>query len=142
MAEFKKGAVLRLSSHLIVFVGICLFLAGWAEATIIKGIRTGSEQAYVRMVIETNTRLEPRPKITVNRNTLQIFLAGVEKDSSILKSEAYHDDVVSIDVNGDFTGTRINAILAFNPIRVRTFFFEGTPPFRRRCISAVFRGYR
>jgi hypothetical protein len=110
---------------LIVFLGMCLSSAVWADATIIKGIRTGSDQAYVRVVIETNAPLDPRPTISVNRNTLRISLAGVEKDPSTLKSEAYRDDVVKIDVTSASKETRIEAILAFIPTSVRTFFLIG-----------------
>ena len=122
MAEFKKGAVLTFSTLLIVLNSISLLSTGWAEATIIKRIRTGSEHAYVRVVIETNTRIEPRPKISVNRKTLQISLDSIEKDLSTLKSEAYRNDVVNVDVTGSSEKTNINATLAFVPTRVRTFF--------------------
>lgn len=121
MAEFKKCAVLIIHTLLILTLGMSLSSAAWAEATKIKRIRTGSEKAYVRVVIETDARIEPRPKILANENTLQIFIAGAEKHISDLEPEAYRDDVVNLDVTRTSTETRIKAILAFNPIRVRTF---------------------
>jgi hypothetical protein len=127
MAKFKKGIVQIIRTLLFVFLGMSLSSTAWAEATIIKRIRTGSEKEYVRVVIETNARIEPRPKISVKGKTLQISLAGAEKNLSDLKSEAYRNDVVDIDVTRtstvtQITVTHINAILAFNPIRIRTFF--------------------
>lgn len=127
MAEFKIDIVQIIRTLLFVFLGMSLSLAAWAEATTIKRIRTGSEKEYVRVVIETNARIEPRPKISVKGKTLQISLAGAEKNLSDLKSEAYRNDVVDIDVTRSstvtqITVTHINAILAFNPIRIRTFF--------------------
>ncbi|XPS88032.1 uncharacterized protein Dvar_60500 [Desulfosarcina variabilis str. Montpellier] len=127
MAEFKKSIEKIIRTLLLVFLGMSLSSLVWAEATIIKRIRTGSEKEYVRVVIETNARIEPRPKISVKGKTLQISLAGAEKNLSDLKSEAYRNDVVDIDVTRSstvtqITVTHINAILAFNPIRVRTFF--------------------
>jgi hypothetical protein len=107
---------------LIVFFGMGLFSAVWADATIIRGIRTGSDPAYVRVVIETNARLDQRPKISVNRNTLRIALSGVEKDPSTLKSEAYRNDVAKIEITSAPEETRIEAILSFIPTSVRTFF--------------------
>lgn len=127
MAEFKKSIEKIICTLFFVILGVSLSSAAWAEATIIKRIRTGSEKEYVRVVIETNARIEPRPKISVKGKTLQISLAGAEKNLSDLKSEAYRNDVVDIDVTRtstvtQITVTHINAILAFNPIRVRTFF--------------------
>lgn len=122
MVEFKQGAVLTLGTLLVAFLGMFPCSSGRAEATIIKGIRTGSELAYVRVVIESDVRLEPRPKITVNRNTLRISLTGIGNDPSELKSEALRDDVVNIDVISTSAETRIEAILAFVPTKIRTFF--------------------
>jgi hypothetical protein len=127
MAEFKTSIEKTIRTLFIVIMGVSLSSVVWAEATIIKRIRTGSEKEYVRVVIETNARIEPRPKISVKGKTLQISLAGAEKNLSDLKSEAYRNDVVDIDVTRtstvtQITITHINAILAFNPIRVRTFF--------------------
>ncbi|MFN2151087.1 MAG: hypothetical protein ACK2T5_05775, partial [Anaerolineales bacterium] len=115
MAEFKKVAVLTFSTLLIFFLGMSHPSEVWAEATIIKSIRTGSNQAYVRVVIETNTRLDPRPTISANRNSLFISLAGVIKDVSNLKSEAYRNDVIKIDFTNTSKETRIEAILSFIP---------------------------
>ena len=127
MAESKKSIETIIRTLFFLIIGVSLSSTVWAEATIIKRIRTGSEKDYVRVVIETNARIEPRPKISVKGKTLQISLAGAEKNLSDLKSEAYRNDVVDIDVTRtstvtQITVTHINAILAFNPIRVRTFF--------------------
>lgn len=122
MAEIKKGIVKPFCTLLIVFLGMCLSSTQQADATVIKGIRTGSEQAYVRVVIETDAQIQPRPTTTVNRNTLQISLAGIEEDPSNLNSEAYRNDVAKVEVITHSTATRINATLAFIPIRVKTFF--------------------
>ena len=122
MAESKNGAIRTLGIWVPAFLGICLCIAGVARATVVKSIRTGSEQAYVRIVIETNDRLAPRPKVSTEHNILTISLSGVENDPSALNSEAYRDDLVNIDVTHTSAKTRIKTTLAYTPTRIRTFF--------------------
>lgn len=122
MVELKKATRLTFSTLLIMLTSMCLSPSGWAGETVIERIRTGSEQEYVRVVIETNNQLEPRPKISANRNILKISLANVETDLSALKSEAYRNDVANIDITSTSDQTHIETTLAFIPTRIRTFF--------------------
>ena len=122
MADLKKGTLLKYIALLIILTGMCLPPVGWAEKTIIKRIRTGSEQAYVRVVIETDNQLAPRPTISANGKTLSVSLVNVEQDISKLKSEAYRNDVINIDLSHTSTETHIKITLAFIPTRIRTFF--------------------
>ena len=124
MAEFNKGTALILGMLMIVFFSICPPFNGWANATIIKSIRTGSQQAYVRMVIETDAQLVSQPKVSVTGNTLAVDIAGAKKSPAILKSEAYRDDVVAIEATDDASDVHLKVVLTFMPIRVKAFFLK------------------
>lgn len=128
MAEFNKGTAFILGMLMIVFFSICPPLDGAANATIIKSIRTGSQQAYVRMVIETDAQLVSQPKVSVTGNTLVVDITGARKSPAILKSEAYRDDVVTIEATDDASDIHLNVVLTFMPIRVKAFFLKS--PYR------------
>ncbi len=125
MAEFKKSTALTVGILLVVLFSICRPLDGWAGPITVKSIRTGSQQTYVRMVIETDGRLSPRPTVDINGTILTLTLSGARNGSAVLNSEAYRDDVSSIDVAADSTGVAMKATLTFPPSRVRTFFLKG-----------------
>lgn len=124
MAEFRKGTALILGMLMIVFFSICSPLTELANATIIKSIRTGSQQAYVRMVIETDAQLVPQPTVSVDGNTLVVEIADAQKSPAILKSEAYRNDVITIKETGDSSHVHLSVVLTFRPIRVKAFFLK------------------
>ena len=129
MTAFKKTATLVISTLLMASVRLWLPLSvARAEATVIRDLRTGSDQAYVRLVLETDRALTQAPELTLEGNTLRIALADIDSDLPQIGSEAYRHDIDRINLFRTSDATLIEAVFSFIPTDVRT--FSLATPFR------------
>jgi len=125
MAKFKKGVALKATPLMIVFLAMLLASALRVEATVVKDLRFGDNEAYVRMVLEFDQPLNPPPSFSIHGNTLQVALTGIINNLSDLQIGEYHDDIISLDVSQTSDVTRIDAVFSFNPADVKTFSLTG-----------------
>jgi len=125
MAKFKKGVALKATPLMIVFLAMLLASALRVEAAVVKDLRFGDNEAYVRMVLEFDQPLNPPPSFSIHGNTLQVALTGIINNLSDLQIGEYHDDIISLDVSQTSDVTRIDAVFSFDPADVKTFSLTG-----------------
>jgi hypothetical protein len=129
MTESKKAATLILSALLMAIASLWLPPSvARADVTVIKDLRTGSDRAYVRLVLETDRALTQAPELSLDGNTLRIALADIDSDLPQIGSEAYRHDIDRINLFRTSDATLIEAVFSFVPADVRTFTLAS--PFR------------
>lgn len=126
MTEFKKRIALNATPLLIM--SLAMFLPSITEASVIKDLRIGSNDGYVRMVFESDRPLTPPPAFSMKRNTLRATLFGGATDLSAPGPGEYRRDVASIHVSREAQKTRIDVVFLFEPADVKAFFL--TDPHR------------
>lgn len=84
MAKCRIGVALKATPLLIVFLATLLAPVMRAEATVIRDLRIGDNNEYVRMVLEFDRPLNPSPSFSIYRNTLQITLIVVTSIIAVL----------------------------------------------------------
>ena len=129
MAKCRKGVALKATPLLIVFLAMLLAPALRAEATVIRDLRFGDNQEYVRMVLEFDRPLSPPPSFSIHRNTLQVTLTGITTDLPDRETGGYHADLISLEVSQTSDATRIDAVFSFDPADVKAFSLTGPPRF-------------
>ena len=135
MIASEKWFVRQAPLLLLVFLIVLLRPMLPANAAVIKDLRLGSKEGYVRVVLEFDRPLTPTPSFSIDGNRLQVDLLGIENDMPILHPDAFGDDIVSIYVYTVSAAKRIKVIFSFAPAHVKTFFL--TEP--DRFIIDVFR---
>lgn len=121
MTEINKWVSLKATSLLIVSLAMLLPPNLRAETTVIQDLRIGSNEGYVRMVLEIDRPLTPPPSFSINRNILQITLTGIIDGLSAPRPGEYRNDIVSLDVSKESEASRINVVFSFDPTDVKTF---------------------
>jgi hypothetical protein len=125
MTEFNKRLVLKAAPLLIVFLAMFFAPVLWAEATVVRDLRIGNNNGYVRMVLEFDQPLAPLPSVSLHRDTVQVTLAGIVNDVSPSGTDEYSDGIISLDVIKLSEATRIDAVFSFAPTDVKAFSLTG-----------------
>ena len=113
-------AALRLRIFLIIVIAF-LLPASRTEATVIKDLRIGSTQKYVRMVLESDQPLSPPPSFSIDDNALEVSLTGVDKKLAVGPFEDFSSDIISLEISRTSDVTRLEAVFSFAPADVKTF---------------------
>lgn len=121
MTEFKKVAFWCYCMLLAMLISLNLTEFSAAGATVVKNIRTGSDAAYIRIVLETDRALSPQPLISSEGNAINISLTAIAPPFPDLGTVANHHGIVKLDAVKTTRGTRLEAVLSFKPTEVRTF---------------------
>lgn len=129
MAKFRKGVALKATPLLIVFLAMLLAPSMRAEATVIRDLRFGGNEEYVRMVLEFDRSLRPPPSFSIHRNTLQVTLNEITTDRPDRQAGEIHADIISLEVSRTSDATRIDAVFSFDPADVKTFSLSDPPRF-------------
>ena len=129
MAKCRIGVALKATPLLIVFLATLLAPVMRAEATVIRGLRIGDNNEYVRMVLEFDRPLNPSPSFSIYRNTLQIILTGITNELPDREPGEGHAEIISLEVSQSSDAARIHAVFSFDPTDVKTFSLTGPPRF-------------
>ncbi|WP_372677646.1 hypothetical protein [Desulfosarcina sp.] len=129
MAKFRIGGALKATPLLIVLLAMLLSPILRAEATIIRDLRFGDNNGYVRMVLEFDRPLNPSPSFSIHRNTLQVTMTGITAELPDRDTGEYHADIISLEVSQTSDDTRVHAVFSFDPADVKTFWLTGPPRF-------------
>lgn len=100
---------------------LLLLVAARIEAAVIKDLRIGSNQEYVRLVLESDLPLRPVPSLTINGETLRVTMTRVDNDLSVGPFEDFNRDIVSLDILKETGTMRLEAVFSFTPVDVKTF---------------------
>lgn len=121
MTEFNRWVTLKAAPLLIASLVMVLPSILWAEAAVIKDLRIGSDNGYVRMVLEIDRPLTSPPSLSLNGNILRVTLTGIINDLSAPHPGEYHGDIVSLDVSNASQTKQIAVVFAFDPADVKIF---------------------
>lgn len=121
MTEFNKRLVLKAAPLLIVSLAMFFSSLPGAEATVVKDLRIGNNNGYIRMVIEFDRPPVPPPTVSLHQNTVQVTLAGIVNDVSPSDAGEKNNGIVSLDVTKESEATRIDAVFSFAPADVKAF---------------------
>lgn len=121
MIEFNRWVTLKAAPLLIVSLVMVLPSILWAEAAVIKDLRIGSDDEYVRMVLEIDSPLTSPPSFSFNGNILRVTLTGIINDLPAPHPGEYHGDIVSVDISNTSQTKQIAVVFAFDPADVKTF---------------------
>lgn len=125
MTKFNNWLMLK-ATPLLITIPVILFAPLLrAEATIVKGLRIGDNQGYVRLVLEMDRSLSPPPSVSIDRATMVISLTGILNDLSAPHAGENRGGIVSIDVSRVSDVMRIEALFSFVPADVKTFSLTG-----------------
>jgi len=122
MIEFKQWVALKATPLLIVPWATLVVLLSTAQATVVKDLRTGENQGFVRLVLEFDRPLNPHPVFSVDRNSLKVTLAGID---NLPVTPVAIDGITRLDVFRRSDGTGIEAVFAFVPADIKTFSLTG-----------------
>ncbi len=129
MAKCKKGVASKATPLLIVFLAMLLAPSLRAGATVIRDLRLGGNDAYVRLVLEFDRSLHAPPSVSIHRDTLQVTLNGTTTDTPDRHAGKVLADIISLDVSRSPDATRIDAVFSFDPADVKTFSLNDPPRF-------------
>ena len=122
MIEFKQWIAMKATPLLIVLGATLVVLLSTAQATVVKDLRTGDNQGFVRLVLEFDRPLNPHPAFSVDGNSLKVTLAGID---NLPASPAAIDGITRLEVFRQSGGTRMEMDFAFVPANIKTFALTG-----------------
>ena len=122
MIEFKQWVALKATPLLIVPWATLVVLLSTAQATVVKDLRTGDNQGFVRLVMEFDRPLTPHPVFSVDRNSLKITLTGID---NLPATPAAIDGITRLEVFRQPDGTSIEMDFTFAPAEIKTFILTG-----------------
>lgn len=125
MTKFKQQVVPTATLLTIIWLTWLLAPVIPAGAVIVKDLRTGNNDGFVRMVIEFDSPLKPPPALVIDRNRLQIFLTGIDNAFAGVREDIQHSGLNRIDISKAPGRTCIEAIFSFEPSDVKTFSLTG-----------------
>jgi len=122
MIEFNKWVARKATPLLIVYLAMLWASSATAQTTVIKDLRIGDNQGYVRLVMEFDRPLPPAPYVSVDRNRLRVSLVGID---NLPTMPAAIEGITRLDAFRQSGKICIETIFAFVPADVRTFALTG-----------------
>jgi hypothetical protein len=111
--------------HLVVvLISLMPPLATSVYAIVVRDLRVGDQQGYIRIVIESDQPILPDPTVDVHENRLNVFLKGIINTFPAPRHGTLAD-IRDIDVSAKSGDTAVGIMFGFTPDRIQTFTLTG-----------------
>lgn len=121
MIELKNWVAPKATPLIFVSLALLLAAALHAQAAVVKDLRIGNNDGYVRMVLEFDRPLTAPPSISTNHNHLQVSLTDIVNTLSTPRIEENQGDILRLNVSKPSDEIRIDAVFTFTPADIKTF---------------------
>ncbi len=111
--------------RLMVLVILPLMPLVQADATVIRDVRIGSNDGYVRVVLEFDRPLTASPNLSIERNHLNATIDGITNTPRLQSVETQTDGIVRLNMSGQSATVHIKAIYEFIPADIKSFALTG-----------------
>ena len=91
-----------------------------SDAAVIKDLRIGNNNEYVRLVLEFDAPPATAPTYTAKGNNLKIVLDGMGNDLPARRAGDY-SDIVILDLSQRKDDTLVDAVFPFTPVDIKAF---------------------